>query len=261
LWKFCKEIENGDIVLSPDKDRSNLLFVGEIISDYKFVKGEEQPHRREVRWFENKIDRDKMSEELKTSIRSPVTIIDLSRNHSEEIKSLLKGNIIPQKNDFKSKNYIKIIKNYPHPIIAKLLIQFLESTLPAISDDWWEETVINNLKDYEHKKVERETINNLDGLSNDVLLRILDKNWLKISNECSFGYDDLNITKEMISVRNRIAHLSNKGYNNLDDLLRDFDTIQRFIKLIDIDQENIQIEIDELRKIKLNIMQDILQSS
>jgi len=76
-------------------------------------------------------------------------------------------------------------------------------------------------------------------------------NWNEISQQYNLLFDDRNTLKGMQAVRNHWKHEPITGYN-LDDILRDFDTIQRFLKLLGADQKI----IEELQRIKLDVMQE-----
>lgn len=88
LHTIAKEIQIGDIVLCPNGKGS--YFVGEVITDYTYHKGEILPHRRGVHWFTKAIERSQMSESLKNSTGSIGTVSDVS-GHSEEIERLISG--------------------------------------------------------------------------------------------------------------------------------------------------------------------------
>jgi restriction system protein len=88
LWTICKKIQIGDIVLSPDG--KGKYFVGEIQSDYRYVPGANQPHQRQVHWFDEMIDRSKMSDSLKNSTGSIGTVSQISK-YREELEGLIKG--------------------------------------------------------------------------------------------------------------------------------------------------------------------------
>ena len=88
LWTICKGVQVGDIVLCPDGQGS--YFAGEIISNYKYQKGETLPHRRSVRWFPEMITRDEMSESLRNSTGSIGTVSTITK-YASEIESLLSG--------------------------------------------------------------------------------------------------------------------------------------------------------------------------
>ncbi|MCP9783501.1 DUF91 domain-containing protein [Cyanobium sp. WKJ7-Wakatipu] len=90
LWTICKKIQVGDIVLSPDG--KGKYFVGEVQSEYRYVPGAEQPHQRQVHWFEETIDRSEMSDSLKKSTGSIGTISQVSK-YREELGGLIKGEV------------------------------------------------------------------------------------------------------------------------------------------------------------------------
>jgi restriction system protein len=89
LWTVAKGILIGDIVLCPDGQGN--YFVGEVISDYKYLKGVTLPHRRDVRWYTKAISRSEMSESLRNSTGSIGTVSNVSK-YAEEIEALISGN-------------------------------------------------------------------------------------------------------------------------------------------------------------------------
>ena len=76
-WTVSKGILKGDIVLCPNG--SGSYYVGEVISDYEFVKGGILPHRRRVKWYPNTIDRSLMSDALKNSTGSIGTVSTITK--------------------------------------------------------------------------------------------------------------------------------------------------------------------------------------
>jgi restriction system protein len=86
LWTVSKGIDKGDIVLCPDGERH--YYVGEVVSDYTYQPDGVLPHRRAVQWFTQMIDRPDMSEALRNSTGSIMTVCDITR-HSSEIETLL----------------------------------------------------------------------------------------------------------------------------------------------------------------------------
>ena len=109
LWTIAKGISVGDIVLCPD-GKGNY-YVGEIIGEYEYHKGEILPHRRPVRWFSKIISREEMSESLRHSAGSIGTVSNISK-HGQEIESLLAG-IRPQ-------TIVSTDKNVEEPTIFAL---------------------------------------------------------------------------------------------------------------------------------------------
>jgi len=89
LWTICKEIKVGDIILCPDG--SSSYYVGEVTSDYYFKSGCILPHRRNVKWFPNMIDKIDMSNELKNSVGSMGTVSNITK-YCKEIETFIQGN-------------------------------------------------------------------------------------------------------------------------------------------------------------------------
>jgi len=148
-----------------------------------------------------------------------------------------------------SQKTAEFIGKYLNQTVPGLLVRFLGVTLPEISDDWWNNTVIGKLSYTQLERVKRSNISVLDGLDLAALLRVFDQNWYEISQNRGFTRDDRHYVKEMPFVRNRWAHMPGEGYNT-DDVYRDLDTIQRFLKLINAEQNL----IEELQNVKLDVL-------
>ena len=88
LWTISKKIKKGDIVFSPDGEGN--YFVGEVTGDYQYIPNSNKPHRREVKWGSEKIDRADMSQELKYSTGSIGTVCQISK-YKKELEKLIKG--------------------------------------------------------------------------------------------------------------------------------------------------------------------------
>lgn len=92
IWMIAKGIKKGDIVLCPNGTGS--YYVGELLDDYSYHKGCILPHRRTVRWSENNLDRNLMSEALKNSTGSIATYCNITK-HANEIEQLISGKVSP----------------------------------------------------------------------------------------------------------------------------------------------------------------------
>jgi restriction system protein len=88
LWTICKGINIGDIILCPDG--KGEYFVGEVASDYYYKENEILPHRRNVNWFKEKINRLTMTEELRNSTGSIGTVSNITK-YSQEIETFIQG--------------------------------------------------------------------------------------------------------------------------------------------------------------------------
>ena len=90
LWTISKKIKKGDIVFSPDG--AGNYFVGEVTGDYQYIPNSDKPHRREVKWGSEKIDRADMSQELKYSTGSIGTVCQISK-YKKELEKLINGEV------------------------------------------------------------------------------------------------------------------------------------------------------------------------
>lgn len=88
-WMVGKYLNKGDIVITPSGNRD--YFIGEVSGEYEYAPGTDLPHRRKVTWYPSKINRDDMTQELKNSSGSVLTLVDLSK-YSSELDRLITGN-------------------------------------------------------------------------------------------------------------------------------------------------------------------------
>ena len=81
LWTLSKGIRTGDVVLCPDG--TGRYHVGEVQGGYTYAPGQVLPHRRPVKWLPMVIDRAAMSEPLRNSTGSLLTVANISDYHQE----------------------------------------------------------------------------------------------------------------------------------------------------------------------------------
>lgn len=81
LWTATKGIQAGDIVLCPDG--TGRYHVGEVQGGYSYAPGQVLPHRRSVNWLPISIDRSAMSEALRNSTGSLLTVANITDYHQE----------------------------------------------------------------------------------------------------------------------------------------------------------------------------------
>ncbi len=86
LYTVGKEIQVGDVVLCPDGQ--SAYYVGEVTSEYYFDKDGKLPHRRNVKWFTNKVQRNQMSDALRHSAGSIGTVSNVTK-YAVEIEKLI----------------------------------------------------------------------------------------------------------------------------------------------------------------------------
>jgi restriction system protein len=81
LWTVTKGVRAGDIVLCPDG--AGRYHVGEVQGGYHYAPGQVLPHRRSVNWLPIAIDRSAMSEALRNSTGSLLTVANITDYHQE----------------------------------------------------------------------------------------------------------------------------------------------------------------------------------
>lgn len=133
--------------------------------------------------------------------------------------------------------------------ITTCLTLFLERRLPLLDEaGWWQTTVIDILSYQQQAIVRQHGKTSLSQLDLAALLRILDKNWFRLSEHYSFAPEARHFTKEMQTIRNRWAHMGSERMAP-DDFYRDLDTMRRFAKSLganDILLQEIQEAKNEL---------------
>jgi hypothetical protein len=126
------------------------------------------------------------------------------------------------------------------------LREFLEKHLPQVSKNWWDDCVYNKLTMMQREIVDRKNIRSLSELDFAALLRIVDQNWFSLSNNAALGPEVRSWVKELQTIRNKWAHMSEQNINK-DDLYRDLDTLQRVLVAMKI-QESILLNKIEILK-------------
>jgi len=143
--------------------------------------------------------------------------------------------------------------------ITKQLAFYLDKHLPKFTSDWWNECVLKQLSEFQRKQVKNKNIKSLSELDLAALLKIFDRNWFNLFEILNLTIEDRNYTKEMMSIRNRWAHLNSTGIDQ-DDIYRDTDTIQRFAKIISADDE-LKNQIKEIKNRLLDYKLHVSEST
>lgn len=86
IHTVAKAMQPSDIVLSPSGNGD--YFVGEIVGGYSYHSDEILPHRRQVKWYQDRIERTKMSQTLQNSTGSIGTVSNITK-YAVELESLI----------------------------------------------------------------------------------------------------------------------------------------------------------------------------
>lgn len=89
VWRFSREIEIGDRIISYSKEKREYI-VGSVVEDYFYDDSNENPYPNslKVKWETNKITRDALSQAAKNSLGSVLTVFRIDQWGSE-IEKLL----------------------------------------------------------------------------------------------------------------------------------------------------------------------------
>ncbi|MFE5563418.1 CBS domain-containing protein [Amycolatopsis japonica] len=93
LWRFSKEMTNGDLIVMPLKSRQRYA-IGEITGPYAYRRDprDDFRHVRPVRWLRTDVVRDEFKPDLRSSLGSLLTICQLTRhNAAQRIRALAAG--------------------------------------------------------------------------------------------------------------------------------------------------------------------------
>ncbi len=135
-------------------------------------------------------------------------------------------------------DYYHIISKFLNDSV-KDITRYLNTQLPEISNNWWVELVLTSLSHQQKERITRANNTSLEGLDLAALLRVFDGNWYGISSHLNLAPEMRHYVKEMQTVRNRWSHVSSVRIAD-DDIYRDLDTLQRFLILINSDNELIE---------------------
>lgn len=85
---------------------------------------------------------------------------------------------------------------------------WLSKKLPAITDKWWDDLVMNNLSTLQRENVISGQIHEIKGLDLAEILRVVDRNWFVITSSFFINNKERQNIKNMQEVRNSWAHIS-----------------------------------------------------
>ncbi|MFQ6614341.1 MAG: Swt1 family HEPN domain-containing protein, partial [Fidelibacterota bacterium] len=135
------------------------------------------------------------------------------------------------------------------------LSNYLGMILPVLFENWWTEAVIEKLSYFQQARIKQRQIQSLEELDLAALLRVLDQNWHRISEEKGLTTEDRHFVKEMQTIRNRWAHKGSNEFST-DDIYRDLDTLQRFAMVIEVGD----IFIQKVREKKASLLTDRIKT-
>lgn len=133
--------------------------------------------------------------------------------------------------------------------LLNALVPYIAQELQAeFGDDWWDEAVMNKLYEEQKRNLPQEGTREelLDSLDIQRALRLFDIHWMRVFRK-KLSLDHRNWEKELVGVRNRLAHLGGNDFSDADTW-RALDTMARLCEQIDPDA-NLKIRA-LLRKVR-----------
>lgn len=121
--------------------------------------------------------------------------------------------------------------------LGNTLCHWLASSLPDINDNWWYSIVLNCLSDMQQKAIRDKKIDSLEGLDLAALLKVIDKNWYRITSVHYINIKYREKIKDMMRIRNNWAHIS---YDEItkNDVLNSAEVIYELLCAFDGPKEN-----------------------
>ncbi|MCD7825826.1 MAG: SNF2-related protein [Clostridiaceae bacterium] len=110
--------------------------------------------------------------------------------------------------------------------------KWLNKRLPKITDNWWNELVLNNLSALQKEKVLSSNVQELSGLDLASLLRVLDRNWFIITSSFFVNNKERQNIHKMQDVRNSWAHITSKEITK-KKVIEDVETIIALMQAFD----------------------------
>ena len=112
---------------------------------------------------------------------------------------------------------------------AVVLADWLGDLLPKVSDDWWENCVLDKLSYNQRELAESKGYDKLSDLDLAALLRVADRSWYAMQGVAFLNARERECIRDMMGVRNNWAHMS-VSLPGKDTILHDLATIYNFFE-------------------------------
>ena len=157
-------------------------------------------------------------------------ISDISHNYCKEVDKMDTQMIISSMNAFLHE-------------ASKTMLNWLNTLLPRVTDNWWDECVIPSLSFTQHEIAIEKGYSKLSDFDLAALLRIANKSWYDLQTVMFLPSHERETVRKMISVRNNWAHCSTE-LPGKDVIINDLNTTRSFIEQFNGDQV-ISVEINK----------------
>lgn len=116
--------------------------------------------------------------------------------------------------------------------LTSQLSEWLSCRLPKMTEDWWQELVLNNLSPLQRDTVLSNHIDEVSGLDLEALLRIIDRNWFTITSMFFVDHRERANIKRVMEVRNSWAHITPKEITK-EKVIGDIDAFMAVMQAFD----------------------------
>ena len=136
-----------------------------------------------------------------------------------------------------------------------VLAGWLTKRLPKLTDNWWDECVLNSLSDSQRSRAISSGLSKLEELDLSALLRVTNKNWIEMRSMFYLPQSERECVNEMFAVRNNWAHCAGT-IPGKDIIVRDIDTLFLFLRQMMVandvldDIETFKISVREMRGVQ-----------
>ena len=142
---------------------------------------------------------------------------------------------------------------------------WLSKKLPKITDDWWQDLVINNLSTLQRENVLREEIKDIDGLDLAALLRVVDRNWFVITSMFYLNNKEREKIHDMQQIRNDWAHITPSDISK-EKVINDTNVIIELMQTFDAsmketrDMEVFVMDVEDDKEIQPTIPEPVVKN-
>lgn len=142
------------------------------------------------------------------------------------------------------------INEYLHQATG-LLVAWLDGKLRRVSDDWWNECVLDRLSYRQRKIAIEKGFKELSDFDLAAVLRIADKNWYDMRSFAYLPTSERECIRDMQSVRNNWAHCAGT-LPGKDAIINDIEVLSKFFEQM----EAPQADINQLEEFKKNVQNE-----
>lgn len=140
---------------------------------------------------------------------------------------------------------------------------WLVKKFPSITNNWWQELIVNNLSQLQREHVLDNGITELSGLDLAELLRVIDRNWFVITSRFFVNNKERANIRKMQSIRNDWAHITPQTISK-EKVIADVEVIRCLLQAFDASMKETRVleefifDVEEDKDIQVGIITPII---